>query len=197
MEITLTYLKSAFNKYNEMYFENKLKTPKFKIDNTRRRLGCCHYNSNNIIQPCTISISKFYNRTQKQYDTTIIHEMIHQYIRQFNLADLGDHHGRTFQAMAKKINKDGWEIYTHTPVCNIGDANNSNIEYNVLYVKLDNRYFEFVVSKPNVNWMKLYCKKTYGGCKHIISTDVKYAHYRQCRTRISGCYVSKDVYDNV
>lgn len=123
MTITKTYLENKFNKYNNEYFGGKLIMPTFRIINTYRRLGQYRGRTN------TISISTYFDRDEKGFDQTLIHEMIHEWQWQtYRHVD----HGNTFKAKAREINRYGWDISRLT---NIGDAP----------VKAENRKVVYVV----------------------------------------------------
>ena len=114
MTLTISYISEKFEKYNNLYFNGSLKTPKFKISNSKRALGtlCISRRLNfygGYTKEHTISISKYYDRTEKQYDNTLIHEMIHLYISQNDIIDNGSH-GRHFKAECARINKYGWDL---------------------------------------------------------------------------------------
>lgn len=114
MTLTISYISEKFEKYNNLYFNGSLKTPKFKISNSKRALGTLSISRRlnfygGYTKEHTISISKYYDRTEKQYDNTLIHEMIHLYISQNDIIDNGSH-GRRFKAECARINKYGWDL---------------------------------------------------------------------------------------
>lgn len=192
MIITLDYLAKAWEKYNVQYFDGALRKPRFKIDNSKRRMGCYHPSE------CMISISKYYERTEKQYDTTIIHEMIHQYIRQNNIRDTSAHHGKVFKSIAARINMDGWNIQTRTGCDEIGVVTKNNVTYHVfcLYIRHRNKYMTIVV---NPNYLMEYKSKLglkYPMCKYKESTNPKYGKYPQCRGGVRGFWTTKEEYEN-
>ena len=43
MDITIAYLKAAFNKYNEEIFGNTLPIPNLRVSNAKQRLGSMSY----------------------------------------------------------------------------------------------------------------------------------------------------------
>ena len=67
MELTLTYIKKAFSKYNAMYFNNELKTPIFELFKSKTTLGqfCvqnAHYARFGGVPTIKIRISNYYKR---------------------------------------------------------------------------------------------------------------------------------------
>lgn len=116
MKLTLLYIENSFIKYNEKYFNGELVMPTFEITNSKRILGQMETKYDIFYKKrFIIRVSKYYDRTEKQYDETIIHEMIHQYISQKNIKDNGSH-GRYFKFMCSVINKDGWNLQRTTNV---------------------------------------------------------------------------------
>ena len=83
MKLTLLYIENSFIKYNEKYFNGELVMPTFEITNSKIVLGQMETKYDMFYKKRFIlRVSKYYDRTEKQYDETIIHEMIHQYISQ-------------------------------------------------------------------------------------------------------------------
>lgn len=90
-----------FNEFNEKYFDNKLFMPNFKIKKSKSYFGKCFGRQNLII------MSNYLDRTEKDFQNTFIHEMIHlwqwQILHEMN-------HGKSFKKKAAEINMDGWNI---------------------------------------------------------------------------------------
>lgn len=202
MTLTIDYIRGSFIKYNVLYFNNLLKMPNFKITHSKRRLGTlsirrrANFAFGGYIKEHTISVSDYYDRTEKQYDNTIIHEMIHLYISQNDIIDNGSH-GKRFKAECARINKYGWELSRCTDTSgwklseyaqkkqNIKKAKAS---YNVIiYKESGNSQFIFRVSKPNVdryiNHLRNNCNFE---CKHFITNDSNFESLPNCTKRIRG-----------
>jgi len=98
--------------YNVKYFGGSLCTPKFEISHSTRSLGRfkCNYRVGlwaKIAYNETIIISNYYNRSEREFQETMLHEMIHQWQAEtYGVAD----HGATFKRKAAEINRDGWAI---------------------------------------------------------------------------------------
>lgn len=202
--LTIEFIKENFHKYNNKYFDGTLKEPTFKITNTRRRLGCCKWKTIYYNQKVyTIEISNYFQRSEKDYCQTLIHEMIHLYIRQNDIYDNGKHHGPVFYRWADKINQDGWSI-SRTDSTEGCDCNMVGKEYQVcIYhnVKKD-YYFEFVLSPQKVEYYfdLFYYNRVANieGYYFFKSTDSKrYASYSVCRSRIYGRYITKEEYEQM
>ena len=204
--LTIEFIKANFHKYNKKYFNGELEEPSFEITKTKNRLGCCKWRTNYFGEKeFTIEISRYFQRPEKDYINTLIHEMIHLYIRQKGIYDGDKHHGPEFYRWADKINQDGWEIARTNSVEGC-DCNVVGKVYQVCIYHNKNKekdyYFEFVLSPQKVNY---YFDMFYKGRMSDVddyfffqSTDSKrYASYSACRTRICGHYISKEEFERL
>ena len=108
-ELTIDYLRQAFEHYNDLIFEGKLPVPKLKWSRAKTRLGqmaCKRKTSWGRINyyDFTISVSNYYNLTTEEIDDVLIHEMIHYSIAYTGLKDTSAH-GVVFRGMMDKINR--------------------------------------------------------------------------------------------
>jgi hypothetical protein len=216
MTLTISYISEKFEKYNNLYFNGSLKTPKFKISNSKRALGTLSISRRlnfygGYTKEHTISISKYYDRTEKQYDNTLIHEMIHLYISQNDIIDNGSH-GRRFKTECARINKYGWDLSRTTDVSGWKlseeaqkrlDNKLSNATYNIIVYQMydtDNTQFIFKVAKGKAlnyyNHLKYKCKAV--KVKYFKSNDNIFESLPTCRCRIRGRIIDKNdmVYKN-
>ena len=204
MTLTISYISEKFEKYNNLYFNGSLKTPKFKISNSKRALGTLSISRRlnfygGYTKEHTISISKYYDRTEKQYDNTLIHEMIHLYISQNDIIDNGSH-GRRFKAECARINKYGWDLSRTTDISGWKlseeaqkrlDNKLSNAMYDIIVYQMydtDNTQFIFRVAKGKAlnyyNHLKYKCKAV--KVKYFKSNDNIFESLPTCRCRIRG-----------
>ena len=216
MTLTISYISEKFEKYNNLYFNGSLKAPKFKISNSKRALGTLSISRRlnfygGYTKEHTISISKYYDRTEKQYDNTLIHEMIHLYISQNDIKDNGSH-GRRFKAECARINKYGWDLSRTTDISGWKlseeaqkrlDNKLSNATYSVIVYQMydtDNTQFIFRVAKGKeltyYNHLKYNCKAV--KVKYFKSNDNIFESLPTCRCRIRGRRIDKNdmVYKN-
>ena len=216
MILTISYISEKFEKYNNLYFNGSLKTPKFKISNSKRALGTLSISRRlnfygGYTKEHTISISKYYDRTEKQYDNTLIHEMIHLYISQNDIIDNGSH-GRRFKAECARINKYGWDLSRTTDTSGWKlseeaqkrlDNKLSNATYEIIVYQMydtDNTQFIFKVAKGKAlnyyNHLKYKCKAV--KVKYFKSNDNIFESLPTCRCRIRGRRIDKNdmVYKN-
>ena len=108
-ELTVDYLRQAFEHYNNLIFEGKLPLPKLKWSRAKTRLGQMAYKrkmswGRTKYYDFTISVSNYYNLTTEEIDDVLIHEMIHYSIAYTGLKDTSAH-GVVFRGMMDKINR--------------------------------------------------------------------------------------------
>ena len=187
MQITTDYIKNSFDKYNKIYFEGKLIRPLFKISRSKRVLGYFQVNNALFGFPIIlISISGYYDRTEKEFDTTILHEMIHLYVYQNKLRDNGNH-GRIWTQYANHINKDGWNIQAkHCGDMEVSSKYAKTPHYMFLVMHRDTPML-FRVSKNNLQLFCNHCKKHFDKTYHFVSYDAnKFGNFVTCRNKIRG-----------
>ena len=108
-ELTIDYLRQAFEHYNNLIFDGKLPVPKLKWSRAKTRLGqmaCKRKRSwgRTTFYDYTISVSNYYKLTTEEIDDVLIHEMIHYSIAYTGLKDTSSH-GIVFRGMMDKINR--------------------------------------------------------------------------------------------
>ena len=108
-ELTIDYLRQAFEHYNDLIFEGKLPVPKLKWSRAKTRLGqmACKRKTSwgrTKYYDFTISVSNYYKLTKEDIDDVLIHEMIHYSIAYTGLKDTSAH-GIVFRGMMDKINR--------------------------------------------------------------------------------------------
>ena len=120
MRISQKAIKKRFKKFNDLYFDGQLVEPDFVIDGNRWTAGMFNsmvylkrdddgelyaYELKNI----KIRLSKHLIKNDKILNNILLHEMIHYYGYFMNI-DLDGLHEDFFMSMAKKINKDGYNV---------------------------------------------------------------------------------------
>ena len=108
-ELTIDYLRQAFEHYNNLIFDGKLPVPKLKWSRAKTRLGqmACKRKMSwgrTKSYDFSISVSNYYKLTTEQIDDVLIHEMIHYSIAYTGLKDTSSH-GIVFRGMMDKINR--------------------------------------------------------------------------------------------
>lgn len=122
---TKEWMEMKFNDYNTQYFDNRIPQPSFNIISDCKingmpawgyyTLPSAQYNRWNrkIFSRDNngyLSLNADYNRQEKDWCETLLHEMIHAYIILVLKIYPKDSHGQEFQKIAAQINQDGWNI---------------------------------------------------------------------------------------
>ena len=102
-------MRLIFDECNNKYFEGKLLFPQFGLLHSYRTCGQfdCRYQ---LVMfkvewyDYKISITDYYDFTEKQFVDIMCHEMIHYYLIYFGL-DKGCKHGRRFKELAEQLNR--------------------------------------------------------------------------------------------
>ena len=141
-----------------------------------------------------------FDRSDKDFCNTILHEMIHLYIRQNNIKDTRPHHGKVFYQIADRINQYGWNISRcdSTEGCEL--TSKEKVTYNmVTYINRNGKYFLMRYNKKKESfYLRLFMKYKHKGIVWFTSTDnKKYAHFPECRTGCRGWFITKGEYDEL
>ena len=206
MKVTVEFIREKFVQFNKDYFRGELNEPEFKVMHTKHPLGRYHYRycmwSDELIES-VLSVSDYYDRPEKAVCNTIIHEMIHLYIRQNRIEDTRAHHGRVFKSIANEINKKGdWNIATTDSVagCGLNDKTKVNDYYIAFFKTEDGRYFAISMNKNYVDYYinRFVNKQRYYQDVVVFKSrnDDEWASYPICRARVRGYYITESDYHN-
>jgi hypothetical protein len=201
MELTLTYIKQAFSKYNAMYFNNELHTPIFELFKSKTTLGqfCvqnAHYARFGGVPTIKIRISNYYKREERDFDNTIIHEMIHQWIHQNGIKDTSSH-GKYWLCVARRINKDGWDIQPKSTAHY--EVKNTNKEYCIFsFLDTANRRFICRVNPKKQQWFANAFK--FNNFTNIVQftskNSSKFDCFVNCQSSLRGKYINQKQWED-
>ena len=108
MVANLVNLAETFDKCNNAYFEGKIPAPQFDLLHSFRTCGYFQYTKggwfDKTLYDPTISMTDYYDFTEKQFKDIMCHEMIHYYLAYVG-EDRGCHHGKKFKKMAEVLNR--------------------------------------------------------------------------------------------
>jgi hypothetical protein len=160
MTITIKEIKEQFDKWNKTIFNNELPVPAFELMQTKRTLGQFKWQRLGYTSMgYTIRISTFYDRPMASYIDTIVHEMLHYYIKYKGIKDTSSH-GREWKSMAAKISRKYGLTITRTNPAGGGVSNavlekkankDKKFEYVFLCKMKYNKYGAAVAPSKNIN----------------------------------------------
>ena len=109
MALTIDILHAWFRQFNADYFGDELPVPRILLSKARTRLGTMSYRRVRKLlrwtyTDFTIRISTYYECSEREYQETLLHEMIHYYIGVNKLKDTSAH-GQIFRDMMNTINE--------------------------------------------------------------------------------------------
>ena len=108
-----------FRRFDQAYFGGKLPLPELGLTRAKTRLGQLSFKrasrwGKTKLYDFKISMSTYYDMTDKQAKSVLLHEMIHYIIGYTGLKDTSSH-GIVFRGMMDNLNrKYGWEIRVMT-----------------------------------------------------------------------------------
>lgn len=108
-----------FRRFDQAYFGGKLPVPELGLTRAKTRLGQLSFKrasrwGKTKLYDFKLSMSTYYDMTDKQAKSVLLHEMIHYIIGYTGLKDTSSH-GIVFRGMMDNLNrKYGWEIRVMT-----------------------------------------------------------------------------------
>ncbi len=119
MIVTVSWMEEWFRKFDEAYFGGKLPLPELALTRAKTRLGqlsfkrSLHWGRVKLYD-FKLSMTTYYDMTDMQAKSVLLHEMIHYAIGYTGLKDTSPH-GVVFKGMMDNLNrKYGWQIRTMT-----------------------------------------------------------------------------------
>ncbi|MBR1401362.1 MAG: SprT-like domain-containing protein [Prevotella sp.] len=209
MQVTVDWIESHFCQFNREYFGGELPLPKFSVCNARTRLGALRFKwkavrtgffSSSVKRQCydyEIRISNYYDIPEREYQNTLLHEMIHYYIAVKNLRDTSVH-GTTFRRLMNQLNAKGWgvTVRTDTKGWPVARRNEGKPRIVLAGVTTENKCFLSVVSPRYVRTIDRMASKNMLIKNHSwhVTTNDYFRNFPQSRT-LRGKVVSKDFFE--
>lgn len=119
MIVTVEWMEEWFRRFDHDYFGGKLPVPELGLIRAKTRLGQLAYKratrwGRTQLYDFKLSMSTYYDMTDRQAKSVLLHEMIHYIIGFTGLKDTAPH-GIVFRGMMDNLNrKYGWDIRVMT-----------------------------------------------------------------------------------
>lgn len=119
MIVTVEWMEEWFRRFDHDYFGGKLPVPELGLTRAKTRLGQLAYKratrwGRTKLYDFKLSMSTYYDMTDRQAKSVLLHEMIHYIIGFIGLKDTAPH-GIVFRGMMDNLNrKYGWDIRVMT-----------------------------------------------------------------------------------
>ena len=185
MELTAQILRDWFGQFNARYFGNELPEPRFVVNKARHLLG-------------QFSCKKVRQGLFREYQSTLLHEMIHFYITYARARDTSAH-GKIFRQWMQRLNKDGWNITVSSKTDRYAIRQQpTDVQYLLLALKTkDDKYFLSVVNPSYRKYIERQLTLSSVITVHhwFISKDAKYAKWSKVRS-LRGKRITKFEYES-
>lgn len=119
MIVTIDWMEEWFKRFDQKYFGGKLPLPELSLTRAKTRLGQLAFKrasrwGRTKLYDFKLSMSTYYDMTEQQAKSVLLHEMIHYIIGYTGLKDTAPH-GVVFRGMMDNLNrKYGWDIRVMT-----------------------------------------------------------------------------------
>ena len=119
MIVTIDWMEEWFKRFDQEYFGGKLPLPELALTRAKTRLGQLAFKrasrwGRTKLYDFKLSMSTYYDMTEQQAKSVLLHEMIHYIIGYTGLKDTSPH-GVVFRGMMGILNrKYGWDIRVMT-----------------------------------------------------------------------------------
>lgn len=108
-------MRAWFDTFNRQYFNGELPLPRLALGSSRTRLGSMSCRRRRTLtgwkfSDFAIRLSTYYDCTEREMQTVLLHEMIHYYIAWKGIRDDAPH-GSVFRSIMNRLNtRHGWDI---------------------------------------------------------------------------------------
>ncbi len=207
MELTAKILRDWFVQFNADYFDAQLPLPQLTVGKARTQLGQfrCRKVRKGLfsaykLTDFSIKVSEYYQLSERDYQQTLLHEMIHYYIAYKGVKDSSPH-GRLFRQMAQYINEQGgWHITISERRSNL-TIRDENVRRQSLLLLLSTKAQRYYLSVVNPNYRNYLAKQAERSPEiveyhFVVSTDSQYASWPQCRS-LRGRHITLEEYQKL
>lgn len=205
--MTAQQLREWFLEFNSKYFGGELPEPRFVVNHAKRMMGqfSCRRVRKGLFGGYetvgyTIKISEFYQMEEHDYQSTLLHEMIHYYIIFKKLRDTSAH-GVLFRKWMERLNRDGWNITVSSKAQHLKISQpKTDEQFLLLLVALaDGRHMMTVVNPSYKKYLERQIAATKIIAEHrwMVSRDKRFATWSKARSlrgkRISAAEYQKQI----
>ncbi len=206
MELTTDILRTWFNRFNKEYFDGALSDAvSFEVSNSKHQLGqfCCTKRKSWLLKrprpvDCVIKVSRYFEISEREIQSTLLHEMIHYYIISNGLTDTSPH-GKIFRWHMNRLNQQyGWNITIRQNITEWKVSSDYlNASYLVLAVVLND--VKCVLSVVNPKYKDKIDKdakrcEAVKSIRWFTSTDNYFIKYNKVRT-FKGLFVDRKTFE--
>lgn len=193
-QVTIDWMNETYDKYNKLYWEDKLRKPNFRITKNKSWIGLWS------TKKWELSLSTLFDLDEHRFTETLLHEMCHQYIRQNKIKDTRTHHGKKWFAEANRINKlGGWDIARCTDISGLGYSEDKNVTFRIMSVLNEKgQFFQSVINPKYEDYFTNWANKNSWFVKYVFfdSTDEKtFASYSKCYHALRGDYINAETFE--
>lgn len=163
MLVTIDWMKRNYEKFNNLYFDNKLPKINFKISRRKNTWGYASYQwyRDGRVIPLDITLSNYYDSPENVKLNTLLHEMIHIYdytinphhFVKNNRRTRYDSHGFWFKNECRRLKKYGWDIEKYVTEEEKSVSELSENAKRLQKNKEDNALVCVIVGSNGYNWM--------------------------------------------
>lgn len=197
MKLSIEFLTVNWIMFNERYFDGGLIMPTFCISHSKKALGKYMWKRSRKTGGFEINkiiISDYYICSEEDYQNTLLHEMIHQFIRQYNLTPINIVHGEIFDSVARQINAVGWNITRRDSRAGFMPQYPKDTYYLCAFKDETEQCFLFRYHPKQYAYFKRICdEEEFLDMVWFTSSDaLKYDIQTECRKYIQGRYITED-----
>lgn len=197
-------MRAWFDTFNRQYFNGELPLPRLALGNSRTRLGSMSCRRRRTLtgwrfSDFAIRLSTYYDCTEREMQTVLLHEMIHYYIAWKGIRDDAPH-GSVFRSIMNRLNtRHGWDISVSTSMRGRKTAAPHNDRRPRLVLALENSRGECFLTVVNPRYaaqLKSRLKNAVDATQRawFVSTDPFFSDFTTVRS-LRARKVKREVFD--
>lgn len=197
-------MRAWFDTFNRQYFNGELPLPRLALGNSRTRLGSMSCRRRRTLtgwrfSDFAIRLSTYYDCTEREMQTVLLHEMIHYYIAWKGIRDDAPH-GSVFRSIMNRLNtRHGWDISVSASMRGRKTAAPHNDRRPRLVLALENSRGECFLTVVNPRYaaqLKSRLKNAVDATQRawFVSTDLFFSDFTTVRS-LRARKVKREVFD--